>query len=150
MKFSHVDKNGNAKMVDVSDKKPQLRIARASGTIKLNENTIKLIKENQIKKGDVLTVAKIAGINAAKLTQNLIPLCHTLLLNKVDVIFTLTQNGVHAESIVKSTGKTGVEMEALTAISTALLTIYDMCKAVDKNMMISDIKLIEKVKEDVE
>jgi cyclic pyranopterin phosphate synthase len=149
MQFSHTDKNGNAQMVDVSDKKPQLRIARASGTIKVNENTIKLIKENQIKKGDVLTVAKIAGINAAKLTQNLIPLCHTLLLNKVDVTFSLTKNGVCAESIVKSTGKTGVEMEALTAISTALLTIYDMCKAVDKNMMISEIKLIEKVKQDV-
>lgn len=150
MKFSHVDESGNAQMVDISDKKPQLRIARASGTIKLNANTINLIKENQIKKGDVLTVANIAGINAAKLTQNLIPLCHTLLLNKVDLTFSLTQDGVYAESIVKSIGKTGVEMEALTAVNIALLTIYDMCKAVDKNMVISEIKLIEKVKKDVE
>lgn len=150
MQFSHIDENGKAQMVDISDKKPQLRIAKACGMIKLNENTIKLIKENQIKKGDVLTVAKIAGVNAAKLTQNLIPLCHTLLLNKIDLIFSLTQNGVCVKSIVKSTGKTGVEMEALTAVSTALLTIYDMCKAVDKNMIISEIKLIEKAKKNVE
>lgn len=149
MRFSHVNESGEAQMVDVGDKKNQLRIARAEGVIKLNDNTIKMIKENQIKKGDVLTVAKIAGIQAAKQTANLIPLCHTLILNKVDLKFLYTQDGIKVESLVKSIGKTGVEMEALTAVNMALLTIYDMCKAADKNMQIQDIKLIEKVKQDV-
>jgi len=150
MKFSHTDESGAAQMVDVGDKKLQLRIARAQGLIKLNPQTINLIKENQIKKGDVLTVAKIAGITAAKQTANLIPLCHTLIINKIDLNFSYTQEGIKVESIVKSIGKTGVEMEALTAVNVALLTIYDMCKAVDKNMIMSDIKLLEKVKTDVE
>jgi len=149
MGFSHVNKEGSAQMVDVGDKKAQLRIARAQGTIKLNSQTLEMIKENQIKKGDVLTVAKIAGIQAAKQTANLIPLCHTLILNKIDLNFSYTKDGIKAESIVKSIGKTGVEMEALTAVNVALLTIYDMCKAVDKNMIMSDIKLLEKVKADV-
>jgi len=150
MKFSHIDESGNAQMVDVGDKKLQQRTARAVGTIKLAANTIIALKESQIKKGDVLTVAKIAGIQAAKQTANLIPLCHNLFLNKIDLQFTYIANGVQVESVVNSVGKTGVEMEALTAVNVALLTIYDMCKAIDKNMIMSEIKLIEKVKKDVE
>lgn len=149
MEFSHVNESGTAQMVDVGDKKAQLRIARAQGAIKLNFETLEMIKENQIKKGDVLTVAKIAGIQAAKQTANLIPLCHTLILNKIDLSFFYVQGGIKVESLVKSIGKTGVEMEALTAVNVALLTIYDMCKAVDKNMEIYGIKLIDKVKADV-
>jgi len=149
MKLSHVDKNGNAQMVDVSDKKAQQRTARATGIIKLKPNTLMMTKENQMEKGNVLTTAKIAGIQAAKQTSTLIPLCHTLLVNNVDLSFSYIQNGIKVESIAKSIGKTGVEMEALTAVSVALLTIYDMCKAVDKNMVISEIKLTEKVKQNV-
>jgi cyclic pyranopterin phosphate synthase len=150
MKFSHVNESGDAQMVDVGGKKPQQRTARAIGTIKLAANTIAALKESQIKKGDVLTVAKIAGIQAAKQTANLIPLCHNLLLNKLDLQFTYVADGIQVESIVNSVGKTGVEMEALTAVNVALLTIYDMCKAIDKNMVMLEIKLIEKVKKDVE
>jgi cyclic pyranopterin phosphate synthase len=149
MQFSHVDAEGNAQMVDVSDKKTQYRVAHAIGTIKLTSNTINLIKENQINKGDVLTTAKIAGIQAAKQTANLIPLCHTLLLHNVALNFSYVTGGVQVTSMVTSTGKTGVEMEALTAVNIALLTIYDMCKAIDKTMVISDIKLTAKVKQDV-
>lgn len=149
MNFSHLDKNGKAQMVDIGDKKIQQRLARAQGIIKLSTATINLIRENQIKKGDVLSVAKIAGIQAAKQTAALIPLCHPLIIDSIDLIFDYTNDGVKVESIVKSTGKTGVEMEALTAVNIALLTIYDMCKAVDKNMRFEQIKLIEKVKTDV-
>lgn len=150
MTLSHIDKNGKANMVDVGDKPNQIREARAKGFIKLSAETIRLISENQMKKGDVLTVAEIAGIQAAKRTPELIPLCHTLMLTKVDVKATLTTEGVEVNSYVKCIGQTGVEMEALTAASTALLTVYDMCKAVDKNMVISDIKLLEKTKKDLE
>jgi len=145
-KFSHIDSKGAAQMVDVGDKDIQKRTAMAEGKILLKEKTIKLIKENSLKKGDVLTVAKIAGIQAAKHTATLIPLCHTLLLSKVDVDLNVENNGVKAVSIVKCTGQTGVEMEALNAVSTALLTVYDMCKAVDKEMVIIDIKLLSKTK----
>ena len=148
-KFSHVDKNGKAKMVDVGKKPNQMRRAVASGTISLSAETIALIKENQIKKGDVLTVAQIAGINAAKQTSSLIPLCHPLVLDGIDVRLNLADSGVVTESEVRCTGRTGVEMEALTAVSVALLTVYDMCKAVDKNMQIGEITLNEKVKQDV-
>lgn len=146
-KLSHTDKNGKANMVDVGSKPDQVRIAIAEGNIILQPETLKLITENQIKKGDVLTVAEIAGIQAAKRTAELIPLCHNIELNKVSVKATQTKKGINIVSEVKCTGKTGVEMEALTATSIALLTIYDMCKAVDKSMVISEIKLIKKTKE---
>jgi cyclic pyranopterin phosphate synthase len=149
-KFSHVDDQGGANMVDVGGKKPQRRRAVASGTIFLSAQTMNLIRENQMKKGDVLTVAQIAGIQAAKQTSSLIPLCHPLAIDKVDVKMDITAQGITAQSEVRCIGRTGVEMEALTAVSIALLTVYDMCKAVDKNMRIGEIKLIEKVKEDVE
>lgn len=148
-KLSHTDASGKANMVDVGDKPQQMRIAKASGNIALQPATLKLVKENLIKKGDVLTIAEIAGIQAAKQTPLLIPLCHTLMLTKVEVKCTLTKTGIKAESMVKCNGQTGVEMEALTAVSAALLTVYDMCKAVDKTMVISDIKLLSKTKTDI-
>jgi cyclic pyranopterin phosphate synthase len=144
--FSHIDPQGKANMVDVGAKPDQVRIARASGFIELQPETIRLIKENLVKKGDVITVAEIAGIQAAKETSRLIPLCHPLMINKVEVKGQLIENGIGIESMVKCTGKTGVEMEALTAVSIALLTIYDMCKAVDKTMVIKDIRLESKEK----
>ena len=148
-KLSHTDETGKANMVDVGHKTNQLRIAKAKGFIRLNEITLKLIRENQIKKGDVLTVAQIAGIQAAKQTSALIPLCHNLLITKADVKLSIEADGVSAESEVRCIGQTGIEMEALTAVSIALLTIYDMCKAVDKNMTISEIKLVSKTKTDI-
>jgi cyclic pyranopterin phosphate synthase len=144
--LSHINDQGKANMVDVTQKPNQVRTAIAEGEIRLSKETVRLVNENQMKKGDVITVAEIAGIQAAKQTSSLIPLCHPLLLTKVDVKCKLTESGVHVESLVRCTGTTGVEMEALTAVSTALLTIYDMCKAVDKNMIIRDIKLISKEK----
>ena len=148
--LSHVDERGRAKMVDVGAKTPQFRRARAAGTIELAPATRDLIRRNQMKKGDVLTVAQIAGIQAAKRTADLIPLCHPLTLNRIDVTLELTDTGVWAVAEVHCVGRTGVEMEALTAVSAALLTVYDMCKAVDKQMRIGEITLVEKVKEDVE
>lgn len=145
-KFSHTDENGKANMVDVGDKPLSKRVAKASGHISLSQETIVLIKENGLKKGDLLSVAQIAGIMAAKKTYELIPLCHQLLLNKADVRLTIAKDGIRAESYVSCTGNTGVEMEALTAVSVALLTVYDMCKAVDKKMIIGGIELIEKTK----
>ncbi len=148
-KLSHVDDKGRANMVDVSNKPFQKRRAVAKGTITISKSAMDLIRENQIKKGDVLTVAQIAGITAAKRTSGLIPLCHPLGLDKIDVKLDLTDTGIQAQSQVTGLGRTGVEMEALTAVSVALLTVYDMCKAVDKQMKITDITLVEKVKEDV-
>ena len=148
-KLSHTNQDGKANMVDVGNKPNQLRIARAEGFIKLNSQTIRLIQENQMKKGDVLIVAEIAGIQGAKRTSDLIPLCHPLQLTKVDVQATIEENGVRIVSLVKCIGQTGVEMEALNGVSVGLLTIYDMCKAVDKNMTISEIKLVEKTKKDI-
>ena len=148
--LSHVDEEGRAKMVDVGDKAPQKRTARASGTIEISESTAALISENQIKKGDVLTVAQIAGIQAAKRTAELIPLCHPLTLDRIDVEMQLTKTSVTATAEVQCVGRTGVEMETLTAVSVALLTVYDMCKAVDKNMRIGAIHLVEKVKQNAE
>lgn len=136
-------------MVDVGSKTPQFRSARASGTIHLAPATRDSIRQNQLKKGDVLTVAQIAGIQAAKRTGELIPLCHPLVLDRIDVRLTLTEVGVSANSEVSCFGRTGVEMEALTAVSVALLTVYDMCKAVDKQMQIGSIVLLEKTKSDV-
>ena len=147
--LSHVDEQGRARMVDVGGKTPQSRIARAAGTIELAAATRDLIRKNQLKKGDVLAVAQIAGIQAAKRTAELIPLCHPLVLDRIDVTLALTDEGVSAVSEVACVGRTGVEMEALTAVSVALLTVYDMCKAADKQMRIGNIVLLEKVKSDV-
>jgi len=148
--LSHIDSEGRAKMVDVGAKTPQRRLARASGAIRLSRETVKLIEEQGMKKGDVLTVAQIAGIQAAKRTSDMIPLCHPLALDKIDVDLTLTQDGVKVVAEVGCVGRTGVEMEALAAASVALLTVYDMCKAVDKEMIIGEIVLEEKTKRDVE
>jgi cyclic pyranopterin phosphate synthase len=145
-KLTHTDKKGKAVMVDVGGKEVQARIARASGHIILAADTLKLIKDNLVKKGDVLTVAQLAGISAAKQTSGLIPLCHNIVLDNVKVELFIDDAGIKAESEVRCTGKTGVEMEALTAVSVALLTIYDMCKAVDKKMIIGNIGLTEKIK----
>ncbi|MFH1361554.1 MAG: cyclic pyranopterin monophosphate synthase MoaC [bacterium] len=147
--FSHLDKKGKAKMVDVGGKPESKRVAIAKGFISLAPETIKLIQTNQMKKGDVLAVAKIAGIQAAKKTSNLIPLCHPLLLTSIDVNFEINTDKIEIEAKVKCTGKTGVEMEALTAVSVTALTIYDMCKAVDKNMQIGEVKLCHKSKQSV-
>jgi len=148
-KLTHTDSEGNARMVDVGDKEIQLRVAKASGHILLSEDTLKLISQNLLKKGDVLTIAEIAGIQAAKRTSELIPLCHNIVLNKILVKATLDQSGVTINSEVRCTGITGVEMEALTAVSVGLLTVYDMCKAVDKTMVIQEIQLIEKTKTNI-
>ncbi len=147
--LSHVDEKGRAKMVDVGAKTPQFRRARAAGTIELAAATRELIRGNQMKKGDVLTVAQIAGIQAAKKTSELIPLCHPLVLDSIDVTLVLCEEGVSVTSEVSCRGRTGVEMEALTAVAVALLTVYDMCKAVDKEMKIGNIVLLEKVKSHV-
>lgn len=144
--LSHINNEGKANMVDVGHKPLQVRTAQASGFIRLQPETIKLIQENLIKKGDVLTIAEIAGIQAAKETSRLIPLCHPLQLTKVEVKTYVTENGVEVKSLTRCIGQTGVEMEALTAVNVALLTIYDMCKAVDKQMILSDIKLESKEK----
>jgi cyclic pyranopterin phosphate synthase len=145
-KLTHTDAHGKAVMVDIGEKDIQARIARASGHITLAPETIKLIEENQLKKGDVLTVAQLAGINAAKQTSSLIPLCHNIVIDSISVRLVVDKTGVKAESEVKCVGKTGVEMEALTSVSVALLTVYDMCKAVDKKMIIDHTELIEKIK----
>jgi cyclic pyranopterin phosphate synthase len=134
-------------MVDVSDKPNQRRRARAEGHISLQPETVTLIRENGIAKGNVLTTAEIAGIQAAKKTGGLIPLCHPLVLDRAHLRLTLDESGVEARSEVVCIGRTGVEMEALTAVSVALLTVYDMCKAVDKTMCLERILLTEKVKE---
>ncbi len=145
-KLTHIDNKGKAVMVDVGEKEIQLRVAKATGHITLSAETLRLIKENQMKKGDVLTVSQIAGINAAKQTSTLIPLCHNIVLDNVKVEVFPDNSGVQVKSEVRCHGKTGVEMEALTAVSIALLTVYDMCKAVDKNMVIDNINLTEKLK----
>ena len=148
-KLSHTDDQGKANMVDVGHKANQLRVAVAKGFISLNPETVALIRENKVKKGDVLTVAEIAGIQASKQTSSLIPLCHPLNITKSDVKCSLTDTGVEITAQVNCIGQTGVEMEALTAVSVGLLTIYDMCKAVDKNMVISNIHLVTKTKNDL-
>lgn len=146
-KLSHIDQQGKATMVDISSKLDQQRRAEAKGNILMQPATLTKIKENDLKKGDVLSVARIAGIQAAKAASSLIPLCHNILLSQVTIDFNFTQTGVEAVCIAKCIGPTGVEMEALTGVSLTLLTIYDMCKAVDKTMHISDIYLVSKFKE---
>jgi cyclic pyranopterin phosphate synthase len=145
-KLTHVSSDGKANMVDVSHKPDQLRTAKACGHINLSAETIKLIEENKIIKGDVLTVAGIAGIQGGKKTSELIPLCHPLRITKIDLKASLDKSGVIITSEARCIGQTGIEMEALTAVSVGLLTIYDMCKAVDKTMEIGSIKLIKKSK----
>jgi len=137
-------------MVDVNAKPPQLRLARARGRITMAAATVALIRQDQIKKGDVLAVAEIAGVQAAKRTGGLIPLCHPLQLGNIQVRAAVDDDGVTIESEVSCIGRTGVEMEALTAVSVALLTVYDMCKAVDKAMSIGDVRLLEKTKHNVD
>jgi cyclic pyranopterin phosphate synthase len=136
-------------MVDVGGKPVQRRTARAGGRIVVNAETLALVRENRMRKGDVLTVAQIAGIAAAKRTAELIPLCHPLGLDQVDVALRVADDGIEVEATVRSQGRTGVEMEALTAVSVALLTVYDMCKSSDRSMTITDVRLIEKTKEEV-
>lgn len=133
-------------MVDISDKIPCLREAIAEGKILMQPETIQRIRDNGFKKGDVLAVARIAGIQAAKQTQLLIPLCHQIPLSKIAVDFVVEDTAIHITATAKTTAATGVEMEALTAVSLAALTLYDMCKAVDKNMRITDISLQSKTK----
>jgi cyclic pyranopterin phosphate synthase len=142
-KLSHFDKDGKAAMVDISDKSETKRTAIAKGSISMEPETLSLIEAGTAKKGDVLGIARVAGIMAAKKASDLIPLCHPLALNKVTVDFTLDKESsrVDIKALAKVDGKTGVEMEALTAVSVAALTIYDMVKAVDKNMVIGDIRL---------
>jgi cyclic pyranopterin phosphate synthase len=144
--LTHIDAKGNANMVDVGNKPVTQRMARARGQILLKPSTIALIKEGSMKKGDVLTVAKIAGIQAAKRTAELIPLCHPLMINKIDITLEINDSlpGVEIESRVITEGKTGVEMEALTAVSVAALAVYDMVKAVEKGAKIENIRLVEK------
>lgn len=149
MEFSHITSDGEIKMVNISGKKDVKRTAVAQGIIRLAPKTIALLKERTLKKGDALAAAKLAGIQAAKKTSELIPLCHNIPLSCVDVRFSVKEDCIHITSKAECIGKTGVEMEALTAVSASALTIYDMCKAVDKEMEISDIKLVEKRKEEI-
>ena len=144
--LSHLDEHSKPKMVDVTDKEESYRIAQACGSILINRETINLIVENKIKKGNVLITAELAGVQAAKKTWDLIPLCHNLILSKVNVEARVIEDGVEVTSEVKCIGQTGVEMEALTAVSIALLTVYDMCKAADKAMIIREVRLIKKEK----
>jgi len=145
-KLTHTDDQGKANMVDVGNKPDQERVAKAKGKIRLKPETIRLIRDNEMKKGDVLTLAEIAGIQGGKKTSELIPLCHPLLITRLDVKAILTEDGIEVSSLARCIGKTGIEMEALTAVNIALLTIYDMCKAVDKGMEIGEVRLIEKSK----
>lgn len=144
--FTHFDAAGQAHMVDVAAKAETHRIARAAGSICMQAATLALILQGDAKKGDVLGIARIAAIQGSKRTSELIPLCHPISLTKVGVEFTVDQaaGSIHCTVTAETVGRTGVEMEALTATSVALLTIYDMCKAVDRGMIISDIKLLEK------
>ena len=144
--FTHINQNGEANMVDVSGKQDTVREARAEAFISMNAETLQMIIAGNHHKGDVFATARIAGIQAAKRTWELIPLCHPLLLSKIEVNLTALPetHQVRVESLCKLTGKTGVEMEALTAASVAALTIYDMCKAVQKDMVISQVRLLEK------
>ncbi len=145
-KLTHLDKEGKAKMVDVTEKPSTVREAIARGAVYVKPETLKLIQDKKIPKGDVLCVARVGGIQAVKKTSELIPMCHPLNITSVDIDLTLDnkKNKIDIEARVKVTGQTGVEMEALTAVSVAALTIYDMCKAVDKEMIISDVMLMEK------
>lgn len=147
-KLTHLDREGRASMVDVSAKPAVRREAVATGKIVLAAETVKLVRSNGLKKGDVICVARIAGIQAAKQTQLLIPLCHQIPLSKVQIDFDVHERAILITATAITNAPTGVEMEALTAVSVAALTIYDMCKAVDKKMRIEGVKLLRKVKSD--
>lgn len=146
MEFTHFNDNGKARMVDVGEKEDTKRVAIARGTIKMNKETLYKIKEGQMKKGDVLGVAQVGGIIGAKKTSDIIPMCHNIFITGVDLNFEIDEenSAINIEAEARTTGKTGVEMEALTAVSVAALTIYDMCKAVDKEMTIDNIRLVKK------
>ena len=142
--LTHLDSQGRARMVDVGGKAETQRVAIALGRIRMNAATLAALRDGQVPKGDVLAVARIAGIMAAKRTGELIPLCHPLALDAVSVEFAFVEDGIEARATASLTGRTGVEMEALTAVSVALLTVYDMAKAIDKGMVIDGVRLIEK------
>ncbi len=144
MEFTHFNSNGLSKMVDVTDKEKSHRTASATSYVKLNKETLDKVKEGTIKKGNVLAVAQVAGIMAAKNTSHTIPMCHNINLTAADIDFSFDENGIRIVSTVKCFGETGVEMETLNAVSVAALTIYDMCKALQKDIEITDIRLISK------
>ena len=146
MKVTHLNKDGNANMVDVSDKAETVRIATAQSTMVFNEETFEVLKKGYVKKGDILSVAQTAGIMGAKQTSNIIPMCHPLNITSVNIEYTFNDEllELSIQSTVKMTGKTGVEMEALTSASITALTIYDMCKAIDKGIIIKETKLLSK------
>jgi cyclic pyranopterin phosphate synthase len=144
LSLTHLDADGSARMVDVGDKVPTRRVAIATGRITMSAEALSAIRDGLVKKGDVLAVARVAGIMAAKRTSDVIPLCHPLPLTKASVDFTFEENAIRVTATAATDGKTGVEMEALTATSTTLLTIYDMAKAIDKAMVIDGICLLEK------
>jgi cyclic pyranopterin phosphate synthase len=148
-RLSHVAADGGAQMVDVSAKPMSARAATAAGKIRLRPETLELISKNQMAKGNVLATARIAGIQAAKQTPQLIPLCHNIVLSHVELRIDTVSDGLAVQCTARTAAQTGVEMEALTGVSVALLTIYDMCKAVDKEMEISGIQLLEKTKHDL-
>lgn len=147
--FSHIDKEGKVKMVDVSGKPVSRRIAVASGSVTMAAETVVKLREGTMKKGDALATARIAGIMGAKRTSDLIPLCHPLPIDDISIRLELRETAVDIEAAVTSTARTGVEMEALTAVSVAALALYDMCKAVDKGMVIDKVTLVSKTKEEV-
>ena len=144
MELTHFNEQGRARMVDVSEKAQTFRVARAEATVRMAKTTMDKIKEGAIGKGDVLAVAQVAGIMAAKKNSELIPMCHPLLLTKVDISFSIEDTALHILSEVRCRGETGVEMEALTAVSVAALTVYDMCKAVQRDMKIDNVHLLYK------
>jgi cyclic pyranopterin monophosphate synthase len=146
MDLSHLDEQGKARMVDVSSKERVRRTARATGMILMQPETLRLLREGLLKKGDAFAVARVAGIAAAKRTSDLIPLCHNIRIDHVSVDLALEEPGVRISASAACTESTGIEMEVLTAVSVAALTLYDMCKAVDREMRIADIHLVEKTK----
>ncbi|MFZ5966387.1 MAG: cyclic pyranopterin monophosphate synthase MoaC [Bacillota bacterium] len=144
--LTHLDEKGRPRMVDVGEKEDTKRVAVARGSIRMNRETLELITEGKMPKGNVLSVAQVAGIMGGKKTSEIIPMCHNILITGIDMDFQIDQenSAIHIEAKAKTVGKTGIEMEALSAVSIAALTIYDMCKAVDKSMVISDIRLVQK------
>lgn len=142
--FTHINSQGRARMADVSEKDITMREAKAYGIVYMSENTVDMIKSGGVKKGDVLSVAQVGGIMAAKRTSEIIPMCHPVITTGIDINFNINKDSIEIYSTVKCKGETGVEMEALTAVSAAALTIYDMCKALQRDMVIGEIKLLEK------
>ena len=149
LSFSHLDEEGRAQMVDISAKARVRRTAAAACKIHLQPETLHAIRSKLVEKGDVLSVARVAGISAAKRTFDLIPLCHNIAIDQVKIDFTILDDGIEIEGLALCTDKTGIEMEALTAVSVAALTIYDMCKAIDKKMRIDEVRLLYKKKEEL-